>query len=118
MHLNLLPTQLPLENILEVQDSSEDRNTELLVLDNEPYNIYQTDNPQFTESELAASIDVNLISYDIDELDTPYSSNRTTFVHTDSAESNLYLAQPVNNVKKTWYNQMAKSELNVEYLCL
>ena len=114
MHLNLLPTQLPLENILEVQDSSEDRNTELLVLDNEPYNIYQTDNPQFTESELAASVDVNLISYDIDELDTTYSSNRTTFVCTDSAESNLYLAQPVNKVKKTWYNQMAKSELNVD----
>ena len=36
------------------------------------------------------------------------------FVHTDSNESNLYLAQPRDKVKKTWYNQMSKSELNVD----
>ena len=59
-------------------------------------------------------MDVNLLSYDIDELDTPYNSNRTIFVHTDSNESNLYLAQPRDKVKKTWYNQMSKSELNVD----
>ena len=92
MHLNLVPTLLPIENILEVQESSEDNDTELLVLDNEPNNIYQTSNPQLTESEFETAVYVNFISYDIDELDTPYSSNRTTFVHTDSTESNLYLA--------------------------
>ena len=59
-------------------------------------------------------MDVNLLSYDIDELDTPYNSNRTIFVHTDSNESNLYLAQPRDKVKKTWYNQMSKSDLNVD----
>ena len=45
---------------------------------------------------------------------TPYNSNRTIFVHTDSNEPNLYLAQPRDKVKKTWYNQMSKSELNVD----
>ena len=79
--------------------------------------MYQSRNPQLIESQQlsdTSDIDVNLLSYDIDELDTPYNSNRTIFVHTDSNESNLYLAQPRDKVKKTWYNQMSKSELNVD----
>ena len=79
--------------------------------------MYQSRNPQLIESQQlsdTSGIDVNLLSYDIDELDTPYNSNRTIFVHTDSNESNLYLAQPRDKVKKTWYNQMSKSELNVD----
>ena len=79
--------------------------------------MYQSRNPQLVESQQlsdTSDIDVNLLSYDIDELDTPYNSNRTIFVHTDSNESNLYLAQPRDKVKKTWYNQMSKSELNVD----
>ena len=79
--------------------------------------MYQSRNPQLIESQQlsdTSDIDVNLLSCDIDELDTPYNSNRTIFVHTDSNESNLYLAQPRDKVKKTWYNQMSKSELNVD----
>ena len=117
MHLNLLPTQPPLEDIFEVPHSSQEHNAEILVLDSEPYNVYQSRNPQLIESQHlpdASDMDVNLLSYDIDELDTPYNSNRTIFVHTDSNESNLYLAQPRDKVKKTWYNQMSKSELNVD----
>ena len=79
--------------------------------------MYQSRNPQLIESQHlsdTSDIAVNLLSYDIDELDTPYNSNRTIFVHTDSNESNLYLAQPRDKVKKTWYNQMSKSELNVD----
>ena len=79
--------------------------------------MYQSRNPQLIESQQlsdTSDIDVNLLSYDIDELDTPYNSNRSIFVHTDSNESNLYLAQPRDKVKKTWYNQMSKSELNVD----
>ena len=79
--------------------------------------MYQSRNPQLIESQQlsdTSDIDVNLLSYDIDELNTPYNSNRTTFVHTDSNESNFYLAQPRDKVKKTWYNQMSKSELNVD----
>ena len=79
--------------------------------------MYQSRNPQLIESQQlsdTSDIDVNLLSYDIDELDTPYNSNRTIFVHTDFNESNLYLAQPRDKVKKTWYNQMSKSELNVD----
>ena len=79
--------------------------------------MYQSRNPQLIDSQQlsdTSDIDVNLLSYDIDELDTPYNSNRTIFVHTDSYESNLYLAQPRDKVKKTWYNQMSKSELNVD----
>ena len=79
--------------------------------------MYQSRNPQLIESQQlsdTSDIDVNLLSYDIDELDTPYNSNRTIFVHTDSNEPNLYLAQPRDKVKKTWYNQMSKSELNVD----
>ena len=114
MHLNLLPTQPPIEDILEVPNSSQEHSAEILVLDNEPYNLYQSRNPQLTESYQSSDMDVNLLSYDIDELDTPYNSNRTIFVHTDSNESNLYLAQPRDKVKKTWYNQMSKSELNVD----
>ena len=79
--------------------------------------MYQSRNPQLIESQQlsdTSDIDVNLLSYDIDERDTPYNSNRTIFVHTDSNESNLYLAQPRDKVKKTWYNQMSKSELNVD----
>ena len=45
---------------------------------------------------------------------TPYSSNRTTFAHTESDESKIWLVQPANKVKKTWYNQLVKSELNVD----
>ena len=117
VHLNLLPTQPPLEDILEVPNSLQEHSTEILVLDNEPYNLYQSRNPQLIESQQlsdTSDIDVNLLSYDIDELDTTYNSNRTIFVHTDSNESNLYLAQPRDKVKKTWYNQMSKSELNVD----
>ena len=40
-------------------------------------------------------------SYNIDELAAHYNSNRTIFVHTDFNESNLYLAQPRDKVKKT-----------------
>ena len=79
--------------------------------------MYQSRNPQLIESQQlsdTSDIDVNLLLYDINELDTPYNSNRTIFVHTDSNESNLYLAQPRDKVKKTWYNQMSKSELNVD----
>ena len=79
--------------------------------------MYQSRNPQLIESQQlsdTSDIDVNLLSYDIDKLDTAYNSNRTIFVHTDSNESNLYLAQPRDKVKKTWYNQMSKSELNVD----
>ena len=114
MHLNPLPTQPPLEDIFEVPNSSQEHSPEILVLDNEPYNLYQSRNPQLIESHQSSDMDVNLLSYDIDELDTPYNSNRTIFVHTDSSESNLYLAQPRDKVKKTWYNQMSKSELNVD----
>ena len=114
MHLNPLPTQPPLEDIFEVPNSSQEHSAEILVLDNEPYNLYQSGNPQLIESHQSSDMDVNLLSYDIDELDTPYNSNRTIFVHTDSNESNLYLAQPRDKVKKTWYNQMSKSKLNVD----
>ena len=117
MHLNLLPTQPPLEDIFEVPHSLQEHSTEILVLDNEPYNLYQSRNPQLIESQQlsdTSGMDVNLLSYDIDELDTPYTSNSTIFVHTDSNESKLYLAQPRDKVKKTWYNQMSKSELNID----
>ena len=113
VHLNLLPTQYPIEDILEVQDNSDDNTTDLLVIDNEPYNIYQSTNSQLTGQEDLSDVEMNLISYDIDQLDTPSSSNRTTFVCTQT-ESNLCLAQPTDKVKKTWYNQMVKSELNVD----
>ena len=113
VHLNLLPTQYPIEDILEVQDNSQDNTTDLLVIDNEPYNIYQSINSQLTGQEDLSDVEMNLISYDIDQLDTPSSSNRTTFVCTQT-ESNLCLAQPTDKVKKTWYNQMVKSELNVD----
>ena len=120
MHLDLLPTQVPIENLLEVQDSTDDADTEIEILESAPYNIYETsggntgnygttDNMQ----ELDIDIDVNLLAYDIDQTDTPYCSNRTTFVRTETSESNLCLAQPVHKVKKTWYNQMSKLELNV-----
>ena len=54
------------------------------------------------------------MDYDIDQEETPYSSNRTSFVCTHSKESNLCLAQPVDKVKKTWYNQRSNSELKVD----
>ena len=57
---------------------------------------------------------IHYIIYDIDEEETPYSSNRTTFVCTESDESKIWLAQPANKVKKTWYNQIVKSEHNVD----
>ena len=38
---------------------------------------------------------------DIDNIATHYNSNRTIFVYTDFNESNLYLAQPRDKVKKT-----------------
>ena len=40
VRLNLLPTQDPIEDLLEVQDDLHDNTTEVLVLDNEPYNMY------------------------------------------------------------------------------
>ena len=114
MHLNLLPTQVPLETIFEVQENVEQNDTEILVLDNEPYNICHKNSGQLTEVGPLATIDVDLLSYDIDELDTPYSSNRTIYACTDSNESQLCLLQPTDKVKRTWYNQMTKSELNVD----
>lgn len=112
MHLNLLPTQVPLETIFEVQENVDDNNTEVLVLESEPYNIYQ--NNEHTEPEPITDIEVNLVSYDIDQLDTPYSSNRTMFARIESNESNICMAQPTDKVKRTWYNQMSETELNVD----
>ena len=112
MYLDLLPTQVPIETLLEVQNSSGERDVEIEVLESLPYNMYQSDN--IPVPDLDIDVDVNLLSYDINELDTPYSSNRTTFVRTDTDQSNLNLAQPEHKVKKTWYNQMAKSQLNVD----
>ena len=76
--------------------------------------MYQNNNPHFTESFDLFDIHTNFIDYDIDQEETPYSSNRTSFVCTHSKESTLCLAQPVDKVKKTWYSQMSKSELKVD----
>ena len=91
------------------------------IVENEPYNIYETSGSNLSNigntdntQDLDIDVDVNLLAYDIDQVDTPYCSNRTTFVRTETPESNLCLAQPENKVKKTWYNQMSKSELNVD----
>ena len=56
------------------------------------------------DKEYSLDADGHFIIYDIDEEDTPYSSNRTIFARTESDESKLWLAQPANKVKKTWYN--------------
>ena len=114
MPLNLLPTHEPMENLFEVQDNTMDVDTEMLVLDNEPFNPYKTAHCEPPEKEYSLDADGELIIYNIDEEETPYSSNRTTFVHTESDESKIWLAQPANKVKKTWYNQIVKSELNVD----
>ena len=114
MHLNLLPTHQPMETLFEVQDNTIDIDTEMLVLDNEPFNPYTQANYDPPEKEYSLDADGHFIIYDIDEEETPYSSNRTTFVRTESDESKLWLAQPANKVKKTWYNQIVKTELNVD----
>ena len=120
MHLDLLPTHDPIESLFEVQDTTTDIETEMLVLDNEPFNRYTEDNPytqanyEPPEKEYSVDADGELIIYDIDEEETPYSSNRTTFVRTESDESKIWLAQPTNKVKKTWYNHIVKTELNVD----
>ena len=80
VHLNKigrLPTQVSFKDILEVTHCSLDHRVERLVLEN------------------------NILSDDIDELATHYNSNRIIFVYTDFNESNLYLAQPRDKVKKT-----------------
>ena len=103
-----------METLFEVQDNTIDIDTEMLVLDNEPFNPYTQANYDPPEKEYSLDADGHFIIYDIDEEETPYSSNRTTFVCTESDESKLWLAQPANNVKKTWYNQIVKTELNVD----
>ena len=109
-----------MENLFEVQDNTTDIETEMLVLDNEPFNRYSSDNPytqanyEPPEKEYSVDADGELIIYDIDEEETPYSSNRTTFVRTESDESKLWLAQPTSKVRKTWYNHIVKTELNVD----
>ena len=112
MHLNLLPTHEPMETLFEVQDNTIDIDTEMLVLDNEPFNPYTKANYDPPEKEYSLDADGHFIIYDIDEEETPYSSNRTTFVHTESDESKIWLAQPANKVKKTWYNHIVKTELS------
>ena len=72
-----LPTQVSFEDILEVTHCSLDHRVERLVLEN------------------------NILSDDIDELATHYKSNRIIFARTNFNESNLYLAQPRDTVKKT-----------------
>ena len=103
-----------MENLFEVQDNTRDVDTEMLVLDNEPLNPYKTAHYEPPEKEYSLDADGDFIIYDIDEEQTPYSSNRTIFVCTESDESKIWLAQPANKVKKTWYNQIVKSELNVD----
>ena len=109
-----------METLFEVQDNTLEIDTEMLVLDNDPYSRYSSSNPytqanyEPPEKEYSLDADGHFIIYDIDEEDTPYSSNRTTFVRTESDESKLWLAQPANKVKKTWYNQIVKTELNVD----
>ena len=103
-----------MENLFEVQDYTMDIDTEMLVLDNEPFNPYKTAHYEPPEKEYSLDADGDFIIYDIDEEETPYSSNRTTFACTESDESKIWLAQPTNKVKKTWYNQIVKSELHVD----
>ena len=116
MHLNLIPTHELMETLFEVQDNTIDSSidTEMLELDNEPFNSYTNAHYDPPEKEYSLDADGHFIMYDIDEEETPYSSNRTTFTRTESDESNIWLAQPANKVKKTWYNQIVKSELNVD----
>ena len=45
MHLNLLPTHEPMETLFEVQNNTTEIDTEMLVLDNEPYSRYSPYNP-------------------------------------------------------------------------
>ena len=100
MHLNLLPTHEPMETLFEVQDNTIDIDTEMLVLDNEPFKPYTQANYDPPEKEYSLDADGHFIIYDIDEEETPYSSNRTTFVCTESDESKIWLAQPANKGKK------------------
>ena len=103
-----------METLFEVQNNTIDIDTEILVLDNEPFNPYTNAHHDPPEKEYSLDADGHFIMYDIDEEETPYSSNRTTFTCTESDESKIWLAQPANKVKKTWYNQIVKSELNVD----
>ena len=68
----------------------------MLVLDNEPFNPYKNAQHNSPETEYSLDADGHFIIYDIDEEETPYSSNRTTYVHTESDESKIWLAQPAN----------------------
>ena len=89
MHLDLLPTQVPIENLLEVQDSTDDAETEIEILESAPYNIYETSGGNLGNTdnmqEFHINVDVNSLAYDIDQTDTPYCSNRTTFVRTETS---------------------------------
>ena len=75
-----------METLFEVQDNTREIDTEMLVLDNDPYSRYSPSNPYTQanydppEKEYSLDADGHFIIYDIDEEDTPYSSNRTTFV--------------------------------------
>ena len=48
MRLNLLPTHEPIETLFEVQDNTREIDTEILVLDNDPYSRYSPCNPYYT----------------------------------------------------------------------
>ena len=108
--------ELHLRGIDNLQNCYQTAKDLLTIVQNpvEPFNPYTQANYDPPGKEYSLDADGHFIIYDIDEEETPYSSNRTTFVRTESDESKLWLAQPANKVKKTWYNQIVKTELNVD----
>ena len=71
-----------METLFEVQDNILEIDTEMLVLDNEPYSRYSSCNPYTQanydppEKEYSLDADGHFIIYDIDQEDTPYSSKQ------------------------------------------
>ena len=113
----MIPTQYPLQDILEAQDENDHNVTEtMFIQENQPVSIYESENSQCSPVDLidSSQIDTDTVLYDIDQDETPQSADRTIFVCTQQDKSRIYLVQPRNKVKKTWYNQMAQNQSNVD----
>ena len=114
MSLNMIPTHYPLEDILEAYEKEqEEDDITFSVLTGQPFDICAEKPIGFIDS---TEMDTDALVYELEQDETPHEVNRTTFVCTDTCQSQSHFAllQPTDKVKKTWYNHLTKLNNKVD----
>ena len=113
MSLDMIPTHYPFEDMVEAQDTVPKNIVNIEIIDNDTFQARQAGQVEYVDN---TDNNTDLLAYDIDQEVSPCKANNTSFVRTDSNQSDFALLQPNEKVKKTWYNHLQKLENKVDPL--